>query len=71
MRTLFASAAACVVLCIVLAVTTTSQLGTFISIIFGGTAFVILIAAAFLAVGQSEDRARARDAAERAERGNE
>jgi hypothetical protein len=69
MRVLFAAAAACIVLCIVLAVATSSELGTFISIIFGGTAFVILLAAAFLAVGETEDRERAREAAERAERG--
>jgi len=41
--------------------TISSNLGTFLSITLGGTAFVLLLAAAFYAVGRSEDRARARD----------
>jgi hypothetical protein len=47
---------------------TASVAGTVLATMFGGTAFVLLLAAAFLAVGQSEDRERAREAAERAER---
>lgn len=68
MRPLLACIALFIVLCPVVALATDSKVGTFISIMFGGTAFVLLIAAAFLAVGESEDRARVRDAAERAER---
>lgn len=67
MRTLLSTAGAFVVLCIVFAAATTSVVGTVISIMFGGTAFVMFVAAAFLAVGQSEDRERAREAAERAD----
>jgi preprotein translocase subunit SecG len=67
MRITLWTAGAFIVLCIVLAVATTSVVGTVISIMFGGTAFVLLIAAAFLAVGQSEDREREREAAERAD----
>lgn len=68
MRRLLACIALFIVLCPVVELATDSKVGTFISIMFGGTAFVLLIAAAFLAVGDSEDRARMRDAAERAER---
>lgn len=68
MRPLLISIVALIILCPIVAVATDSQVGTFISIMFGGTAFVLLIAAAFLAVGESEDRARVRDAAARAER---
>lgn len=67
MRILLWTAGAFIVLNIVLAIATTSVVGTVVSIMFGGTAFVLLIAAAFLAVGQSEDRERAREAAERAD----
>ena len=65
MRPLLAAIALCIVLCVVFAVATSSPLGTFLSITLGGTAFVGLIAAAFLAVGESEDREREREAAER------
>jgi Flp pilus assembly protein TadB len=67
MRPLLWTTAAFIVLCIVFAVATTSVAGTVISIMFGGTAFVLVLAAAFLAVGESEDRERAREARERAE----
>jgi hypothetical protein len=71
MRPLLWTTAAFIVLSIVFAVATTSPVGTVIAIMLGGTAFVFVLAAAFLAVGQSEDRARARDAAERAERADQ
>jgi hypothetical protein len=61
MRTLLGAAAACVVLAVVIGLTISSNLGTFLAITLGGTAFVLLLAAAFYAVGRSEDRARARD----------
>jgi predicted membrane channel-forming protein YqfA (hemolysin III family) len=67
MRILLWTAGAFIVLCCVFAAATTSVVGTVISIMFGGTAFVLLLAAAFLAVGQSEDRERAREAARRAD----
>ncbi len=68
MRALLAAAAACVVLSIVIAVATTSDVLTAVAITLGGTAFVLLVCAAFLAVGQSEDRERAREASARDER---
>jgi hypothetical protein len=71
MRPLLWTTAAFIVLSIVFAVATTSQVGTVISIMFGGTAFVFVLAAAFLAVGESEERARARDAADRGERADQ
>jgi hypothetical protein len=52
---------------IVFSAATASVTGTVLATLFGGTAFVGFLAAAFLAVGQSEDRARAQDAADRAE----
>ncbi|MEA2154135.1 MAG: hypothetical protein QOE11_275 [Solirubrobacteraceae bacterium] len=67
MRATLASAVLCLVLCIVLAVATTSVPGTVASIIFGGGAFVIFLAAAFYAVGASEDRERAAEARAREE----
>jgi hypothetical protein len=65
MRYLLLSAVACTVAAIVLALATAYELLDALAITLGGTAFVLLVCAAFLAVGQSEDRARARDAAER------
>lgn len=65
MRVLLASALACTIAAIVLALATTYELLDAFAITLGGTALVLLVCAAFLAVGQSEDRARARDAAER------
>ncbi len=64
MRALLAAAGACVVLAIVLGVVTDSNAASGVAIALGGTAFVLLVSAAFLAVGQSEDRQRARDAGE-------
>jgi hypothetical protein len=69
MRYLLGAAAACVVLAIVLALATTVEFLDAVAITLGGTAFVLLVCAAFLAVGQSEDRERAREARERADRG--
>jgi hypothetical protein len=65
MRVLLAAAAACILLAVVIPLATTSNLGTFVAITLGGTAFVLLVSAAFYAVGRSEDRARARDEQER------
>jgi F0F1-type ATP synthase assembly protein I len=65
MRSLLIATVACVVVAIVLALATTSEFLDAVAITLGGTAFVLLVCAAFLAVGQSEDRARARDAADR------
>jgi hypothetical protein len=65
MRTLLGAAAACVVLAVVFGVATSSNLGTFVAITLGGTAFVLLLSAAFYAVGRSEDRERARDEQQR------
>jgi hypothetical protein len=67
MRQLLAAAAACVVLCVVIALVSSSSFLDATAITLGGTAFVLLVCAAFLAVGQSEDRERAREASERAE----
>jgi hypothetical protein len=64
-RYLLLSAAACTVGGIVLALATTYELLDALAITLGGSAFVLLVCAAFLAVGQSEDRARAAEAAER------
>lgn len=61
MRALLAATVACIVLAIVVALATTSDLGTAVAIALGGTAFVLLISAAFYAVGRSEERARARE----------
>ena len=52
---------------IVFSAATDSVAGTVLATMFGGTAFVGFLAASFLAVGRSEDRARERDAADRAE----
>jgi ABC-type transport system involved in cytochrome bd biosynthesis fused ATPase/permease subunit len=65
MRVLLGAAAACVVLAVVVGLATSSDLGTGVTITLGGTAFVLLLSAAFYAVGRSEDRARARDEQQR------
>jgi ABC-type transport system involved in cytochrome bd biosynthesis fused ATPase/permease subunit len=65
MRTLVAATVACIVLSAVVALVTTSDLGTAVAITLGGTAFVLVISTAFYAVGRSEDRERAREAKER------
>jgi ABC-type transport system involved in cytochrome bd biosynthesis fused ATPase/permease subunit len=58
MRVLLAAALACVVLAVAVGVLAGSQAGTAIAIALGGTAFVLVISAAFYAVGRSEDRER-------------
>jgi hypothetical protein len=58
------SAATIVLGCVIAAVGTTTWLDS-IGIMLGGIGFVGVLAAAFLAVGQSEDRERARDEAAR------
>ena len=65
MRALLAATAACIVLSVVVALATTSDLGTAVAITLGGTAFVLVVSTAFYAVGRSEDRERAREADER------
>jgi len=60
MRTLLGAALACTILAILVGVAVGSNVGTFMAILLGGTAFVLLICAGFYAVGQSEDRERAR-----------
>jgi hypothetical protein len=65
MRVLLAAIVACIVLAIVVALVTTSDFGTAVAITLGGTAFVLVISAAFYAVGRSEDRERAREAEKR------
>jgi ABC-type transport system involved in cytochrome bd biosynthesis fused ATPase/permease subunit len=65
MRLLLGGAAACIVVAVVIALVTTAELAIAIAITLGGTAFVLLISAAFYAVGRSEDRDRARDAGQR------
>ena len=65
MRTLVAATVACIVLSVVVALVTTSNLGTAVAITLGGTAFVLMVSTAFYAVGRSEDRERAREAEER------
>jgi ABC-type transport system involved in cytochrome bd biosynthesis fused ATPase/permease subunit len=65
MRALLAATVACIVLSVVVALVTTSDLGTAVAITLGGTAFVLVVSTAFYAVGRSEDRERAREAEER------
>jgi ABC-type transport system involved in cytochrome bd biosynthesis fused ATPase/permease subunit len=65
MRVLLAAIVACIVLAVVVALVTTSDFGTAVAITLGGTAFVLVISAAFYAVGRSEDRERAREAEKR------
>ena len=65
MRALLAATVACIVLSVVVALVTTSNLGTAVAITLGGTAFVLVVSTAFYAVGRSEDRERAREAEER------
>jgi ABC-type transport system involved in cytochrome bd biosynthesis fused ATPase/permease subunit len=61
MRTLVAATVACIVLSVVVALVTTSDLGTAVAITLGGTAFVLVVSTAFYAVGRSEDRERERE----------
>lgn len=63
MRQLLVAAAVCTVLCVVILVISGSPFVIATGITLGGTAVVLLVSASFLAVGQAEDRERARDAA--------
>jgi hypothetical protein len=67
MRPLLGAAAACTFLCVVILVVSGSPFVIATGITFGGTAVVLLVSTAFLAIGQAEDRQRALDKAERAE----
>ena len=62
MRALLAATVACIVVAVVVALVTTSDLGTAVAITLAGTAFVLVVSGAFYAVGRSEDRERAREA---------
>lgn len=59
MRWLVIATAACIVGCAVLLAVNGSELLTAAAIVLGGIAFVLVLAAAFYAVGRSEDRERA------------
>ena len=59
MRGLVIAIAACIVGCAVLIAVGGSNLVTFLGISLGGIAFVLVLAAAFYAIGRSEDRERA------------
>ena len=67
MRWLLVATVACIAGCALLLALQASQLVTAAGIALGGTAFVLVICAAFYAVGRSEDRDRA-DREERARR---
>lgn len=63
MRWLLAATAACIVGCAVLLAVGGSSVNLFLGIALGGIAFVLVLSAAFYAVGRAEDRERAeRDA---------
>ncbi len=59
MRWLVVAALACIGACVVLLAWGGSDLVTGAGIVLGGTAFVLILAIAFYAVGRSEDRERA------------
>ncbi|HEV2775692.1 MAG TPA: hypothetical protein VGV90_08895 [Solirubrobacteraceae bacterium] len=59
MRWLLVAIAVCIAGCVVLIALQGSQLVTGAAIVLGGTAFVLVLAAVFYAVGRSEDRERA------------
>ena len=59
MRWLVIATVACIVGCAVLLALNGSELLTAAAIVLGGIAFVLVLAAAFYAVGRSEDRERA------------
>ena len=59
MRWLLVAIAVCIVACAVLIALQGSSLVTGAGIVLGGTAFVLVLAAVFYAVGRSEDRERA------------
>ncbi len=58
MRWLLVATVACIAGCAVLLALKGSDVVTFAGIALGGMAFVLVLAAAFYAVGRSEDRAR-------------
>ena len=59
MRGLLIAIAACVLAAAVLIAVDGSDLVTFLGIALAGTAFVLVLAAVFYAIGRSEDRERA------------
>ena len=59
MRWLLIGAAICIATCVLLLALTDSKVATAAGIALGGTAFVLLVSAAFYAIGRSEDRERA------------
>jgi hypothetical protein len=59
MRWLVIATVACIVACAVLLAIDGPELMTAAAIVLGGIAFVLVLAAAFYAVGRSEDRERA------------
>jgi F0F1-type ATP synthase assembly protein I len=59
MRWLVIATVAFIAACVVLIAWSASDLMIFASIVCGGTAFVLVLAIAFYAVGRSEDRERA------------
>lgn len=59
MRWLVIATVACIVACAALIAVDGSDLVTFAGIALGGIAFVLVLSAAFYAIGRSEDRDRA------------
>ena len=59
MRWLVVATLACIAGCALLLALQGSQLMTAAAIVLGGTAFVLVLAVVFYAVGRSEDRERA------------
>ena len=59
MRWLLIAIAVCIAACALLIALAGSNLVTGAGIVLGGTAFVLVLAAVFYAVGRSEDRERA------------
>lgn len=59
MRWLLVAIAVCIAGCALLIALESSQLMLGAGIVLGGTAFVLVLAAVFYAVGRSEDRERA------------
>ncbi|HEV2060213.1 MAG TPA: hypothetical protein VGR11_12720 [Solirubrobacteraceae bacterium] len=59
MRWLLVAIVACIAGCALLLALGRSNLATAAGIVLGGTAFTLVLAAAFYAIGRSEDRERA------------
>jgi hypothetical protein len=59
MRWLLAAMGVCILGCAVLIAVDGSDFVTFLGIALGGIAFVLLLSAAFYAIGRSDDRERA------------